>query len=81
MVAGKFSGVFTPVKISDWLKKSAENHAMARVPLIGARRSYCQKKKGSPMTTRKLQTCLALIFLLLGAWCLLAPGMVIRLAF
>jgi hypothetical protein len=33
------------------------------------------------MTTRKLQACLALIFLLLGAWCLLAPGMVVRFTF
>ena len=33
------------------------------------------------MTPRILQTCLAMIFLLLGGWCLLAPGMVVGLAF
>lgn len=33
------------------------------------------------MTSRTLQICLAAIFLFLGAWCLLAPGMVVRLTF
>ncbi len=33
------------------------------------------------MTSRTLQTCLALIFLLLGGWCLLLPGMVVRFTF
>lgn len=33
------------------------------------------------MTSRKLQTALSLIFLILGAWCLLFPSMVIRVTF
>ncbi|MGR3373355.1 hypothetical protein [Pseudooceanicola nanhaiensis] len=33
------------------------------------------------MTARKLQTGLALIFLILGAWCLIAPAMVVRFTF
>lgn len=33
------------------------------------------------MTSRRLQTCLAAIFLLLGAWCLLAPAQVVGLTF
>ena len=33
------------------------------------------------MTSRTLQFCLAAIFLLLGTWCLLFPGMVVGIAF
>ncbi|MCG7625173.1 hypothetical protein [Epibacterium sp. Ofav1-8] len=33
------------------------------------------------MTSRHLQTGLALIFLVLGGWCLIAPAMVVRFAF
>lgn len=33
------------------------------------------------MTARHLQIALSLIFLLLGAWCLLAPGTVVRFTF
>lgn len=33
------------------------------------------------MTARKLQISLSLIFLLLGSWCLLFPGMVIEVTF
>ncbi len=33
------------------------------------------------MTPRRLQLCLAAIFLLLGMWCLLFPAMVVRVTF
>lgn len=33
------------------------------------------------MTARKLQTCLSLIFLLLGSWCLFFPSMVVEVTF
>ena len=33
------------------------------------------------MTSRTLQSCLSAIFLLLGAWCLFFPGMVVGLTF
>ncbi len=33
------------------------------------------------MTARRLQTLPAAVFLLLGGWCVLAPGMVVRLTF
>ena len=33
------------------------------------------------MTSRTLQTCLASIFLFLGAWCLLFPGTVVGITF
>ncbi|ABD56624.1 hypothetical protein Jann_3707 [Jannaschia sp. CCS1] len=38
-------------------------------------------RRNDIMTAQRLQICLSLIFLLLGGWCLLAPGMVIRLTF
>lgn len=38
-------------------------------------------KKKDTMTPQRLQICLSFIFLLLGGWCLLAPGIVIRMTF